>query len=603
MGGRSSTTYVYTSNDNEVNASLNNVRAQLKEVEKNVSSFKTDTQMTVMTMQRNFNSIDNKFKTINDDVIKCFQESDRKIGKLTNYVEQMASTQALAIENLRDENFLIAQNIWKQEYLGKMRSQIQMIQNVKGAMELERQQKVISYLLVKDDINTKGFYMLSNAVVNMNSNMSRIVEHLRIRDEERGALVLDDTCLSVGSVDNGHGHGNDRNQILDVWTSLDAEIKADHDLINVLNEKFTELDETKQELEQDIRKKIENFTNRTLTNCLSSKITPQTFAEKLFDSGFYDIKDITIDNEDRLLISNGYAYMPEYKYAEIRNKFIAGFESINVSFFIKISNWLYNRIFVRNNEGFLEAQYSSTKTMIFNTIYDVRNYLLSDKFPYKYMCKNDVLMQMTIKFYNKLLSENYVNVFDSFKRVPKSLVERCKYIDKIGRGLTDIETRLLTHPYIVKWCYPERNERIDGLKITSVRSLYESLLEICKKSDHMINIYSGLIRVYNISDGHAQVKYIDYLSDISLVMPKIKVEHAFVIHAHPFLSHGQPFFNHNDRMSVVPEFKTNNKNTIECVYNLILDAFRTYIFYSMATETEISGGLTDKRFNDGMRFV
>lgn len=333
---------------------------------------------------------------------------------------------------------------------------------------------------------------------------------------------------------------------------------------------------------------------------MSSKITPQAFAEKLFDSGFYDIKDIVIGNEDRLLISNGYAYMPEYKYADIKNKFVAGFQSMNKKFFNKVSDWLYNRIFVRGSDGLLSARvivdsrYPPIETMFFNTIYDVRNYLLSDKFPYKHMCGDDVLMQMTIGFYNKLLRENYVGVFSTFKSVPKTLVERCAYMNKIGKGLTDIETRLLTHPCIVKWCYPERNERFDGLKITSIRSLHESLLEMCKKSEHMINIYSGSIRVYNISDGCAQIKYVDIFSDISLVMPKIKVEHVFVLYAHSFI---------NSINRVVPEFKTSERVFIQEVYNIILDAFRTYIFHSMATETGYQGGLTDKRFNDGMRFV
>lgn len=596
MGGSSSTTYVYQSNEHEVKTSLSNISKQLGDVAHNVNCFRNDTQMTVFTVQQNINLIDKKFEQINDGVSQCFHENDRKLKQLTDYAEQVARIQTLSIKNLHDENFIIAQHIWKQDYLEKIQTQMQTIQNIKNTLEREKQQKIISYLLMKDEINTNVHSLLSESVLFIDSNMSHIVKHLIIENNNVIAheLTLPDIC-SQTIITNG---------INDIWSKLDIEIKSVFDSINILNEKFIELDKTKCELEQDVRTKIENFTNNTLINCLSPDIKSQDFAEKIFDSGFFDIEDICMENEDRLLVSNGYIYMPEYKYGEMRNKYLMGFESMNKQFFEKVSDKLYKCIFVKINKNLLmgrvllDKDWKNNKSKLsmgrlkFNTIYDIMKHLKYENYPYKFMCCQNVLMHLTIKFYNRLLLAGY----------PIKLFE--DVIKKIQKGLNYIEEKLRSHPFMEKWAvYGE--EWVNGTRFRTTSLVRDSLRDLYLKSKREINIFAITIIVRQITVPSIMFDFVDSTTGVVLgskresfqmITPKVlNVRHSNELTVKTLsLSEGKI---RNDF-----PFKSHDVHNVEKVLNLTLGAFQTYVFYSMASKNG-SGLITDEMFENGLKFI
>lgn len=597
MGGSTSTTYVYQSNEHEVNSSLSNVSKQLKDVEQNVNCFKNDAQMTIFTVQQNVNLINKKFEQINDGITQCFHDNNRKLKQLTDYVEQVARIQTIPIENLHDENVLIAQHIWKQNYLEKIQTQMQTIQNVKNTLEHEKQQKTIIYLLMKDEINTNVHRLLSDLVLLMDSNMSHIVKHLTIENNTVGnELLLPDVC-SQTIITNG---------INEIWTKLDIEIKSVFDSINILNEKFIELDKTKCELEQDVRTKIENFTNNTLINCLSPDVKPSDFAEKIFDSGFFDIEDICIENEDRLLVSNGYIYMPEYKYGEIKTKYLKGFESMNKQFFEKVSDKLYKCIFVKINKNLLmgrvllDKDWKNNKSTLsmrrlkFNTIYDIMEHLKYENYPYKYMCGQNVFMHLTIKFYNRFLSAGY----------PIKLFE--DVIKKIQEGLNYIEEKLRCYPFMEKWAvYGE--EWFNGTRFRTTSLVRDSLRDLYSKCK--INIFAITIIVRQITVPNIMFDFVDSTTGVVLgskcesfgmITPKVlNVRHSNGLTIKTLsLSEGKI---RNDF-----PFKSHEMHIVEKVLNLTLGAFQTYVFYSMASENGLrlgSGSITDEMFENGLKFI
>jgi hypothetical protein len=56
-------------------------------------------------------------------------------------------------------------------------------------------------------------------------------------------------------------------------------------------------------------------------------VSPREFATKLYNSGINTLSQIVFSSQTKLLVSNGYAYVPEYKYKDLRKKFIVGCES------------------------------------------------------------------------------------------------------------------------------------------------------------------------------------------------------------------------------------------------------------------------------------
>ena len=116
-------------------------------------------------------------------------------------------------------------------------------------------------------------------------------------------------------------------------------------------DKFEEIIKIEKKLKEDIDLMMKHFSNPNLLNSLDNLITsPELLATKLYNSGIKSITQIEFSNQTQILISNGFAYIPEYKYKELKKKFIIGCEKSNLKLNWELENinwisaYLYEKI-------------------------------------------------------------------------------------------------------------------------------------------------------------------------------------------------------------------------------------------------------------------
>jgi hypothetical protein len=139
-------------------------------------------------------------------------------------------------------------------------------------------------------------------------------------------------------------------------------------------DKFEEIIKIETKLKEDIDLMMKHFSNPNLLNSLDNLITsPELLATKLYNSGIKSIAQIEFSNQTQILISNGFAYIPEYKYKELKKKFIIGCEKSNLKLNWELENinwisvYLYGKIQTKSIGSMIE--YIKSDNCIYPIVY------------------------------------------------------------------------------------------------------------------------------------------------------------------------------------------------------------------------------------------
>lgn len=359
MGGTSSRSY--ECNTSEVNASISNIRNQLTSVSININNFKKDIDVHINSVQNKFNIINNKVLVIQNEFVNTFGILDSGIRLIKENINSMSNLQIEYEKNTKSELWAICQNDWKQEFLSESNLKLQNLINFRNKLELNLNKKINMYLLEKDKFNDllltyqynkilqiqqiqqiqqkqfaqieyimrKQFNLVdstnSTNLTNSDNSLSYGYElffanntkcHELIRKENDFEI---DTNLEIKSIDTIEKFVEFKKNFMPV---LSDDIKY---LINDLDQ-FEEITIEENLLFESVQTTIVNFfKSANLINPLDDEeIEPIELARKIFNSGIHSFGDMVIQNQDKILISNGFGYIPNYKYPKLILKYIKG---------------------------------------------------------------------------------------------------------------------------------------------------------------------------------------------------------------------------------------------------------------------------------------
>jgi len=344
----------YTDNSGQINQSIHNIRAQITELNNDLTKYQDQVNTHVEVVQNNFKIFDDKVKRIQNEFEQSFDYLNCGIKMIGCEINQMAQLQ-ISYEKSNDlVHWEIFRNDWKENLERNIFQEFQRLKNMKFELELDLHKKIGTYLLIKDRFNDnikiyerkKNTYQtkiiqtqVSWLLTNYNSKSCELVQKPQSNyvEEELELKLLENDIKYPPELENGV------------------------EQMYLMTDKFEEITTVEDNLKKSINLMRENFKNPNLLNPLDDNVVkPADFATKLYDSGIKCRKQIQIQNQTQILISNGYAYVPEYKYKDLRNKFILGSEQANLKLDFEsedigfVSTYLYSKISNRSISNMVE---------------------------------------------------------------------------------------------------------------------------------------------------------------------------------------------------------------------------------------------------------
>lgn len=358
MGG-SSSKVSYSDNSAQVNQSLSNIRAQLNSLNKDINEFKGEIDLHINSVEKKFNLFDNKILLIHNEFTDSFNYLDYGIKMIGNDINQLGRLQIEYENSNSREHWEIFQNDWKENFERNIFQEYQQLKNLRFELEMGLNKKVVAYLLIKDKFNTQ----LNQYQNRKNQYEMRLIQNqMRLLLETNQSLLNNE--LNQFSKPEGFDEPNELELELEELVKLKKSISVLPLLDNEITDlffsinRFEEISVMEKKLANKILVMKTNFSNPNLLNPLSNNIiSPETLASKFVNSGFGTIKQICWDNQESLLVANGFTYIPEYKYNDLRKKFIAGCEKSDIKLNPKQEDivWLAHYLYTKSSNKSLNS--------------------------------------------------------------------------------------------------------------------------------------------------------------------------------------------------------------------------------------------------------
>lgn len=351
MGG-SGSKVEYHDNSAQVNQSLNNIRNQLAELDKDIGHFKDEIDTHVESVQNKFTRVDNKILCVQNEFVNSFNYLDYGIKIIGDNIKQMSMLQIEYEQTNMKEHWEIFQNDWKENCERLFFQEYQKIKNLKLELESELNHKVSKYLLLKDQFNQK-IQIYNNK--KRDYQLMMLLNHLNLNPSTNANTHLELELFQPNSNVN-------LNELLELKNSIGLPPNLDQEVIQLFEQvnRFEEIVELEKDLESRIKNCVENFHNPNLVNPLNDNLVkPEILAQKLHSTGIITLGQICFQNQNQLLISNGFAYIPDYKYDDLRKKFISGCEKSGLKL-----NWEQENICLISKYLYAKTNSKSVSTMI-----------------------------------------------------------------------------------------------------------------------------------------------------------------------------------------------------------------------------------------------
>lgn len=304
------TNVYYHDNSAEINQNLDIIRNQINEINGCLSNHKKENEVFVESIQQRFNHFDQKVMALRYVFETFFENVNMGIKTIKYDISEMSKLQIEYEKRNQEQQWLMIQNDWKENFERITFQELQQLQNMKISLELDLHQKIGSYLLLKDGFNDKIQHYHQLKMEFMISNLQNKLEYLSEHKEIVSYEQKENTELEIL-----------KTQIV-FPPELDEGIKN----MFLMSKHFQEIAETEQKLLSYVEDVKTHYANPALLNPLDyDTVKPWIFAKKIYENtGVRSIKEIVISNQTKLLPMNGYAYVPEYKYEALVQKFIEG---------------------------------------------------------------------------------------------------------------------------------------------------------------------------------------------------------------------------------------------------------------------------------------
>ena len=434
MGGSKSKpqqTTSYSDNSSQINKSLSQIKTQINELNSDLDKFKVSIDNHVDTVQQKFIHFDNKVLQIQNEFQESFNFFNQGILMIGNNIDSMSKFQIEYETSNNNEHLEIQQNDWKENFERNVYQQFQRLKNLKFELELDLHKKVGYYLIIKNNFN----------------------DQIKIYQEKKSQNELN---------------------MLEKTIQFPPELDESIIKLYLTTDKFEEIIKIEKKLKEDIDLMMKHFSNPNLLNSLDNLITsPELLATKLYNSGIKSIAQIEFSNQTQILISNGFAYIPEYKYKELKKKFIIGCEKSNLKLNWELENinwisaYLYEKIQTKSIGSMIE--YIKSDNCIYPIVYlphevnSVKLKLLNElenKLEFKYETDPFFLYYMLIlnnKINNIELITNTLIIGLGYSQISNFALFFLKYqleqIDKnimIG-GKQVLENNSIDYDFELKW--------------------------------------------------------------------------------------------------------------------------------------------------------
>ena len=340
MGGSKSKHYTYTDNSPEINAKIDTIRGQLNNLNKDLNSYQTEVQSHIDMVQKKFTHFDNNIKLIQYEFEESFGFVNQGIKMLTNDIGTMSQLQIEYEKSNSREHWEMYQNDWKENFERNVFEELQRLKNMKLELELDLQKKIGSYLLLKDKFN--GQVILyekkkNDYKFNLNDAKLNWLFKKMIQGTISNSADLVNSVGSANTVDlmefddlTNSKLSAESAELIELESSIQYPPELDQGIeqLYMMTNRFEEILKIELRLKETVKTMMTNFSNPNLINPLDDIVVgPREFATKLYNSGINTLSQIVFSSQTKLLVSNGYAYVPEYKYKDLRKKFIVGCES------------------------------------------------------------------------------------------------------------------------------------------------------------------------------------------------------------------------------------------------------------------------------------
>ena len=372
MGGSNSTpqqTTSYSNNSSQINQSLNKIKTQINELNSDLDKFKVSIDIHVDTVQQKFIHFDNKVLRIQNEFQESFNFVNQGILMIGNNIDSMSKFQIEYETSNNSEHLEIQQNDWKENFERNVYQQFQRLKNLKFELELDLHKKVGSYLIIKNNFNDQiKIYQEKKSqfqITNLQSQMLFLLNHIVEKSDSVDIVKFNQIENLV-----------EKNELNMIEKTIQFPPELDESIIKLYltTDKFEEIIKIETKLKENIDLMMINFSNPNLLNSLDNLIiSPELFATKLYNSGIKSIAQIEFSNQTQILISNGFSYIPEYKYKELKKKFIIGCEKSNLKLNWELENinwisvYLYGKIQTKSIGSMIE--YIKSDNCIYPIVY------------------------------------------------------------------------------------------------------------------------------------------------------------------------------------------------------------------------------------------
>lgn len=371
MGGSNSTptTISYSDNSSQINQSLSQIKTQINELNSDLEKFKVSIDIHVDTVQQKFIHFDNQVLRIQNEFQESFNFVNQGIMMIGNNIDLMSKFQIEYETSNNNEHLEIQQNDWKENFERNVYQQFQRLKNLKFELELDLHKKVGSYLLIKNNFNDQiKIYQEKKSqfqIRNLQSQMLFLLNHIVEKSDSIDIVKFNQIENLV-----------EKNELDMIEKTIQFPPELDESIIKLYltTEKFEEIIKIETKLKENIDLMMINFLNPNLLNSLDNLITsPELFATKLYSSGIKSIAQIEFSNQTQILISNGFSYIPEYKYKDLKKKFIIGCEKSNLKLNWELENinwismYLYGKIQTKSIGSMIE--YIKSDNCIYPIVY------------------------------------------------------------------------------------------------------------------------------------------------------------------------------------------------------------------------------------------
>ena len=372
MGGSNSTpqqTTSYSDNSSQINQSLSQIKTQINELNSDLDKFKVSIDIHVDTVQQKFIHFDNKVLRIQNEFQESFNFVNQGILMIGNNIDSMSKFQIEYETSNNSEHLEIQQNDWKENFERNVYQQFQRLKNLKFELELDLHKKVGSYLIIKNNFNDQiKIYQEKKSqfqITNLQSQMLFLLNHIVEKSDSVDIVKFNQIENLV-----------EKNELNMIEKTIQFPPELDESIIKLYltTDKFEEIIKIETKLKENIDLMMINFSNPNLLNSLDNLIiSPELFATKLYNSGIKSIAQIEFSNQTQILISNGFSYIPEYKYKELKKKFIIGCEKSNLKLNWELENinwisvYLYGKIQTKSIGSMIE--YIKSDNCIYPIVY------------------------------------------------------------------------------------------------------------------------------------------------------------------------------------------------------------------------------------------